>query len=145
MCIRDRAYVSDYTFTENDQEIGLTFFEFEIQNNGDEELVADMLSRTFGLSADGEAYAGISIRGPRFIYRQFGEEGGTFDDQMCIRDSISEMCAKVVTNGNGYAILKGKRGGVSRCGGDTAARRANILLSPAQKKDSAAERCRNKG
>jgi hypothetical protein len=58
---------------------------------------------------------------------------------------ISEMCAKVVTNGNGYAILKGKRGGVSRCGGDTAARRANILLSPAQKKDSAAERCRNKG
>ena len=75
-----KAYVSDYTFTENDQEIGLTFFEFEIQNNSDEELVADMLSRTFGLSADGEAYAGISIRGPRFIYRQFGEEGGTFDD-----------------------------------------------------------------
>lgn len=26
-----KAYVSDYTFTENDQEIGLTFFEFEIQ------------------------------------------------------------------------------------------------------------------
>jgi hypothetical protein len=46
-----KAYVSDYTFTENDQEIGLTFFEFEIQNNGDEELVADMLSRTFGLTA----------------------------------------------------------------------------------------------
>ncbi len=46
----------------------------------DQEVVADMLSRTFGLSADGEAYAGISIRGPRFIYRQFGEEGGTFDD-----------------------------------------------------------------
>ena len=41
-----KAYVSDYTFTENDQEIGLTFFEFEIQNNSDEELVADMLSRT---------------------------------------------------------------------------------------------------
>ena len=50
-----KAYVSDYTFTENDQEIGLTFFEFEIQNNSDEELVADMLSRTLGLSTGSSA------------------------------------------------------------------------------------------
>lgn len=76
----EKAYLSDYTFTENGQEIGLTFFEFCIQNNGDEDLTVDMLSRTFGLEVDGEAYAGISIRGPRYIYMEFGDDGKTFDD-----------------------------------------------------------------
>lgn len=39
----------------------------------------DLLSQTFGLTVDGEAYPGVSIRGPRFIYKEFGDSGKTFD------------------------------------------------------------------
>ena len=34
--VMKKAYVSDYTFSENGSEIGLTFFEFEITNNSEE-------------------------------------------------------------------------------------------------------------
>ena len=74
-----KAYVSDYTFSENGSEIGLTFFEFEITNNSEDELAVDLLSQTFGLTVDGEAYPGVSIRSPRFIYKEFGDSGKTFD------------------------------------------------------------------
>lgn len=39
----------------------------------------DLLSQTFGLTVDGEAYPGVSIRSPRFIYKEFGDSGKTFD------------------------------------------------------------------
>ena len=77
--VMKKAYVSDYTFSENGSEIGLTFFEFEITNNSEDELAVDLLSQTFGLTVDGEAYPGVSIRGPRFIYKEFGDSGKTFD------------------------------------------------------------------
>ena len=51
--VMKKAYVSDYTFSENGSEIGLT--------------------------VDGEAYPGVSIRSPRFIYKEFGDSGKTFD------------------------------------------------------------------
>ena len=73
--VMKKAYVSDYTFSENGSEIGLTFFEFEITNNSEDELAVDLLSQTFGLTVDGEAYPGVSIRGPRFIYKEFGDSG----------------------------------------------------------------------
>ena len=64
--VMKKAYVSDYTFSENGSEIGLTFFEFEITNNSEDELAVDLLSQTFGLTVDGEASAfavrGLSIR-----------------------------------------------------------------------------------
>lgn len=77
--VMKKAYVSDYTFSENGSEIGLTFFEFEITNNSEDELAVDLLSQTFGLTVDGEAYPGVSIRSPRFIYKEFGDSGRTFD------------------------------------------------------------------
>ena len=77
--VMKKAYVSDYTFSENGSEIGLTFFEFEITNNSEDELAVDLLSQTFGLTVDGEAYPGVSIRSPRFIYKEFGDSGKTFD------------------------------------------------------------------
>ena len=63
--VMKKAYVSDYTFSENGSEIGLTFFEFEITNNSEDELAVDLLSQTFGLTVDGEAafaVRGLSIR-----------------------------------------------------------------------------------
>ena len=42
--VMKKAYVSDYTFSENGSEIGLTFFEFEITNNSEDELAVDLLS-----------------------------------------------------------------------------------------------------
>ena len=64
--VMKKAYVSDYTFSENGSEIGLTFFEFEITNNSEDELAVDLLSQTFGLTVDGEAYPGVSIRSPLY-------------------------------------------------------------------------------
>ena len=43
---------------------------FEITNNSEDELAVDLLSQTFGLTVDGEAYPGVSIRSPRFIYKE---------------------------------------------------------------------------
>lgn len=76
----EHAYLPSYTFTEDDKEIGLIFFQISIQNNGEEALTVDMLSRTFGIETDNEAYPGISVRGPRFICKQFGEDAEVFYD-----------------------------------------------------------------
>ena len=78
----EHVYLPDYSFTENEQEIGIIFFELSIENQGDEALCVDILSRTFGIETDGEAYPGVSVRGPRFIHKQFGEEASAFYDEI---------------------------------------------------------------
>lgn len=76
----DNAYLPSYTFTDDDQEIGLIFFEITIRNESDQSISANMLSRSYAIETDGEAFPGVSVRGSRFIYRQFGEGVEDFSD-----------------------------------------------------------------
>ncbi|MGN1404371.1 MAG: DUF4352 domain-containing protein [Ruminococcus sp.] len=76
----DKAYLPSYTFTDDDQEIGIIFFLITIRNESDRSISANMLSRSYAIETDGEAYPGVTVRGTRFIYRQFGEGTEDFSD-----------------------------------------------------------------
>ncbi len=76
----DNVYLSSHTFEEKGIEVGLLFYELTVTNNSDKLLTLNFLSQSFAIEADGEAYAGISLRGPRFIYLQFGEGAEDFSD-----------------------------------------------------------------
>ena len=58
----DKVYLSDHTFTEDEQELGLVFFQLTIHNNTDQDLATSFLSNSFAILADGEGYPGIDIR-----------------------------------------------------------------------------------
>lgn len=76
----DKVYLSDHTFTEDEQELGLVFFQLTIHNNTDQDLATSFLSNSFAILADGEGYPGIDIRSNRFVMLQFGEDAESFND-----------------------------------------------------------------
>lgn len=76
----DKAYLPSYTFMDDDQELGLIFFQITIQNETDRSISANMLSRSYAIETDGEAFPGVTVRCSRFIYRQFGEGAEDFAD-----------------------------------------------------------------
>ncbi len=92
----DHVYLSDYTFIENGEEIGLVFFAFTIHNNMDEELSVDFMTNSFGMEVDGEGYPGLSIRGPRFLAYQFGDDTNVFFDPIPAGStSTGYVCAEI--------------------------------------------------
>lgn len=78
----DNVYLSAHTFVENDIEVGLLFFQLTVTNNSEEALSLNFLSQSFSIQADGEGYPGISLRGPRFIAQQFGEDAESFSESV---------------------------------------------------------------
>ncbi len=76
----DHIYLSDYTFTDTIGEVGLLFCQITIQNDTDDAISVNFLSQSFTVEADGEPYAGVGVRGPRFITREFGEDAEFFNE-----------------------------------------------------------------
>lgn len=78
----DHVYLSDYTFTDTIGEVGVLFCQLTIRNDTDTPISVNFLSQSFAVEADGEPYAGVGVRGPRFITREFGEGSEFFNDQI---------------------------------------------------------------
>lgn len=76
----DSVQLSTHTFEEYDQIIGILFYEMTITNNTEESISANFLSQSFAIQTDGIVHPGITLRGPRFIHCQFGEDAETFLD-----------------------------------------------------------------
>ncbi len=78
----DSVCMPAYTFKDNDKELSILFFQLTVTNHSDEALPLNFLSQSFSVQADGEAFAGITLRGPRFILLQFGEGAEAFADNI---------------------------------------------------------------
>jgi hypothetical protein len=102
----DNAYLSDYTFTLESDERQLVFFQITIRNESEEDVSANILSHSYAIKADGALYDGVTIRCPRFVLKQFGEDVEDFTEDIAPGETRQGyLCMEVPSSFSNLTLL----------------------------------------